>query len=445
MNAVGAIKRQQDEPFQGTPVAVSTSTTIAVQQRKIILLQGPVGPFFSNLGNHLLNRGFSVRHIVFNTADKLFVSKANTFRFTGDLDAWGNLFSRLLSEDPPEVIILFGSNRPAHRTARQIAASAGIPVISLEEGYLRSGYITCELGGNNQHSPMTGWTFRRGLSLAGQHAVQTAPPTGSSFVVMSLWGIIHYLTRDLMAKPSDEALFHRRKDGVASLSWQWCSHMTRRFLARGLEHRAVRRLRGIADYILVPLQMPTDSQMLVAARGWTTCHLIETCLQALTSAPADQRLVFKLHPLDTSGAAIRRAILKRVGELGLSRQRVQVLHTGRMGDLAHHANGMIVINSTSAFSALHHDTPVLVLGDAVYRHDTIVTTGTSAADVRDFFHQRQTKPRVMVDAFLADLKAQSLLPGDFYVARGRKVAIAGILAKLDAIRTGQPTPDKGQP
>jgi capsular polysaccharide export protein len=91
---------------------------------------------------------------------------------------------------------------------------------------------------------------------------------------------------------------------------------------------------------------------------------------------------------------------------------------------------MVVINSTSAFSALHHDIPVLVLGDAVFRHDAIMTLGASEADIVTFFKLRRPKSRRLVDAFFAKIKSQSIIPGDFYVRSGRKVAIAGILLKL---------------
>jgi len=101
-----------------------------------------------------------------------------------------------------------------------------------------------------------------------------------------------------------------------------------------------------------------------------------------------------------------------------------------MGELTKQSSGMVVINSTSAFSALHHGVPVLVLGDAIFRHDAIVTLGETEADISAFFKIRHAKSRLLVDAFIAELKSQSVIPGDFYVSRGRQIAIAGIVGKL---------------
>jgi capsular polysaccharide export protein len=92
---------------------------------------------------------------------------------------------------------------------------------------------------------------------------------------------------------------------------------------------------------------------------------------------------------------------------------------------------MVVINSTSAFSALHHGVPLLVLGDAIFRHDAIVTTGESQNDITDFFKTRRTKSPEKVAEFIEAVKSQSLIPGDFYVSAGRKEAIKGIICKLD--------------
>lgn len=69
---------------------------------------------------------------------------------------------------------------------------------------------------------------------------------------------------------------------------------------------------------------------------------------------------------------------------GVDRQRIAVLHSGRMGDLAKHSSGMVVINSTSVFSALDHDVPVLVLGASVFRPTEIVTLSETESDVAAF-------------------------------------------------------------
>ena len=210
--------------------------------------------------------------------------------------------------------------------------------------------------------------------------------------------------------------------------------MLRRGASRISEYPARRALRNRPGYILVPLQVSSDSQLRTASRGWCVLRLVDASLMALRDDHSAQQVVFKLHPLERGSADIKRMIFRRASELGVDRHRIQVLHSGRMSELTRQSSGMIVINSTSAFSALHHDVPVLVLGQAVFRHSEIVTLGTSEEDVVAFFKLRHTKSSQMIEAFFNDLKSQSLIPGDFYVARGRQVAITGILDKLQQLQ-----------
>jgi capsular polysaccharide export protein len=408
--------------------APSEAATGQKRPLKVLLLQGPVGPFFRQLHKRLVARGDIAKRITFNAADALFARSADCTRFSGNEADWDLWLHLELSQNRPDVIVLFGSNRPAHRIARRVAGMLDVPVISLEEGYLRSGFITCESGGNNQSSPMVHWVPHRPVELVG---AERPAPAAASFPSMSVWGTIYYLVRDLLSDPSADALFHRPRERGLVLAATWAVHMLRRAMARIVEAPQRRRLKDDSGYILVPLQVPSDSQLTVAARGWTSERLIDACLSALLHSGSGQTLVIKLHPLDRGGAALRRTIRRRARNLGLS-DRVVVLHAGRIGELASRAAGMIVINSTSAFSALHCGVPVLVLGDAVFRHEDVVTPGVSETDVATFFKVRQAKSRDIINAFLADLKANSLIPGDFYAAAGIKIAVGGVMAKITA-------------
>ena len=413
---------------------VKPHSSLAFVQSKpknsILLLQGPVGPFFAELQEALSVADFATRRVVFNAGDKLFAPQRNCAYFTGTLCEWETWLRFELAQNTPDTMVLFGSNRPVHKVARRLAEIYRIDVLSLEEGYLRSGYVSCELGGNNQHSPMVKWPPK--LLTPGGRA-DGAPAAGaqpSSFATMSFWAAVYYLVRDLASKPSDTHLFHRKRERVVPLALSWSIHLLRRIAARITEYPARRALRRRPGYFLVPLQVSSDSQLQAAARGWSTSRLIEASLMALRANQVGQTVVFKLHPLERESAAIKRLIFRKAAELGVDQNYIRVLHSGRIGELTQQSSGMVVINSTSAFSALHHGVPVLVLGDAVFRHDAIVTLGETEADIVMFFKMRRAKSRLLVDAFVAELKSQSLIPGDFYVSSGRQIAIAGIVGKL---------------
>lgn len=402
------------------------------RKKQVLLLQGPVGPFFRELHRSLSAAEFSVKRVVFNSGDSLFSFNQVCVRFTGTLDAWEAWLRFEIAQNQPDCIVLFGSSRPAHKVARKIAKIFGLYVLSLEEGYLREGYVTAEFGGNNQHSKLTSWKPQGHLPInAG--SVPAPMAMRSSFLTMSVWGAFYYLVRDALSQTSDEHLFHRPRERVVPLAWHWCNHMARRVVARTAEVYKQRALRRNSGYILVPLQVSNDSQIQVASRGWNAQKLIEACLNALVQNEAHQKVVFKLHPLERNNALIARMIHQKARALGLRHERFAIVHSGRIGELAAHSSGMIIINSTSGFSALHHDIPLLVLGDAVFRHDEIATTGTSSQDITAFFKFRRSKSSEAIKEFFETAKLQCLIPGDFYIAAGRKVAVQHVVKKLEQL------------
>jgi len=428
--AIESLARLRDEAWAG-------AVDPAGKPAKVLLLQGPVGPFFSHLHKALLAQGVSVHRVAFNPADRLFAGGNGCTRFSGSKVAWETWLHFELFCNRPDTIVLFGSNRPAHRIARRVAALFGVRVLCLEEGYLRSGYITCEDGGNNQSSPMVHWMPRADSRPAGEGPA----PIDDSYPAMGIWGALYYLIRDIFSGQMDEVLFHRPRERSWSLACGWVAHGVTRVGTRLAERTALMRLKRASEYILVPLQVPTDSQMGVAARGWTSHRLVDACLAALARTPSGQKLVFKLHPLDRGGMRLKRHILQRAAQQGLE-GRVEALHSGRIGELSSHATGMIVINSTSAFSALHHEVPVLVLGEAVFRHESIVTLGDRERDIDNFFKVRRAKQRDEIELFLADLQTTSLIPGDFYLSSGIRIGVAGVVARLNRERASNSSQSK---
>lgn len=266
-------------------------------KNRILLLQGPVGPFFRELQDRLRRHGWDAQHVTFNAADRFFANHEEVVSFSGTLDEWETWLRFDLTQKCPLAIILFGSNRPAHQVARRIAQLFDVDVISLEEGYLRSGYLSCEWGGNNHHSPLTRWEVQHPVRYTSGVA-PAVEAQRSSFPIMSCWGATYYLVRDFASKVSDEHLFHKRRERVLSLAWSWGIHMLRRVIARATEFPIRRFLNRNRNYILIPLQVSSDSQLQLAARGWSTTRLVDASLKALLVSGKNQHIVFKLHPLE---------------------------------------------------------------------------------------------------------------------------------------------------
>ena len=395
--------------------------------KRVLLLQGPAGPFFSDLRSELEAQGYYVQRVLFNGGDKLFSRTKRSIRFSGTEEDWREWLHWKFTISPPNILVLFGSMRRIHSIARQVSDSFGIPVISLEEGYLRSGYITCEVGGNNRFSPRCNWRPRRISHLR----PMSYSPVRTSAWCQGYWSFIYYSARNLFSTKEDELLFHRKREPSLRMAFGWAAHSALNWARQLGERHILRRLlkRYAGRFFLVPLQVPFDSQLQFAARGWTSDALIEEALQSLKTASQDKVLMFKMHPLDREGRKVGRTIMKRAQELDLA-ERVFLIHTGKIGRITKKAAGMMVINSTSALSALRHRTPVLVLGDAIFRHPEVVTVGETRDDIARFMLAPSVRPSATVREFLDMVRLTALVPGDFYTARGRRVAVLGVVQKV---------------
>jgi capsule polysaccharide modification protein KpsS len=122
--------------------------------RNILLLQGPVGPFFDHLARFLIEQGRSVTKINLNAGDAWFYRQAGAIDFAEPPDHWPHFVDRILHERRIDALILFGDCRPYHRSAILRARLQSIPAFVFEEGYLRPNFVTFEPGGVNANSSL---------------------------------------------------------------------------------------------------------------------------------------------------------------------------------------------------------------------------------------------------------------------------------------------------
>ena len=100
-------------------------------RRNVLMLQGPVGPFFSRFSRDLETRGFNVFKINFNGGDGFFYRRKRTISYTGKLKDWEFYLERLIRNREIGRIYLFGDCRSYHRIARDVAERLGVRVFCL--------------------------------------------------------------------------------------------------------------------------------------------------------------------------------------------------------------------------------------------------------------------------------------------------------------------------
>lgn len=330
--------------------------------KTILLLQGPVGPFFARLARDFRGAGATVHKINFNGGDSLFYPRGTSYR--GSMDDWPAFFERYIVENRVDVIFLFGDCRPIHEKARAIAHQRGLEIGVFEEGYIRPDFITLERYGVNGYSliPREAAYYRNLPEAPVQHNRRV----GNTFWHALMWAMLYYLSASLMRPLYRHYQHHRSlqsREGwplvISALrKWKYV------FVERGIADRLFGSLSQ--RYFLVPLQVHNDSQIHVHSQYASVKRFILEVIRSFAAhAPADAWLVIKHHPLDRAYHDYT-YLIKRMAERKGIAARVLYIHDQHLPSLLQHARGVIVVNSTVGFSALFHRKPVKVCGNALY-------------------------------------------------------------------------------
>ncbi len=338
--------------------------------RKVLFLQGPVGPFFYRLAQDLRAHGASVLKINFNGGDRLFFPRG-ALSYKGTLAEWADFFEDIINQHDIDSIFLYGDARPVHDTAIPIAERRGIEIFTFEEGYLRPDFITLERGRSNGHARIPkDPAFYEALPDPEEEEPITRP-VGYTFNHLMFWGGLYHAAISAAAPFHPSHTYHRGQ-GAAELPAQLRS-LWRRQKARILERDLLRRLCGplAGRFFFVPLQVAIDSQVLrhspFGRHGEkAVARFIEIVVHSFArNAPSDHVLVFKHHPMDRGYVHYGPLIddLARSTDL---KGRLFYTHMLPLPPLLERAAGTVVINSTVGLSAIFHGSPVKIMGDAIY-------------------------------------------------------------------------------
>lgn len=399
--------------------------------QRVLLLQGPVGPFFYRLRKRLKQLSFHCFQVLFNPGDRLFAGLANgTLIYRGNMDGLQDWLCVQIKKKAITHMVLFGSERPVHVVARRVADELGLAVISLEEGYIRPGAITLEFGANNAMSPIARQLPPRNIQIETEESYRA---DRRNFPAMCAYGGLYYGAIAVFARGRQRQLLHRNIDGFRETvcwirnlhRWFWRQSKNRAIIEHLLEHH-------VGQYFVVALQVAQDTQLKQSAIGWNNTRLITEVLDSFAvSAPETLRLVFKIHPLERGRDNDRCLIDETATKLGI-RNRVDLVDVGSIGHLTRHSAGMITINSTSGFSAIHHGVRLLVIGDAVYANSDLATCAFGKPDFDAFWKSGTVAHERLRKRYIAWIRKHCLRPGDFFTANGME---ASCKAVIDAIRS----------
>lgn len=415
-------------------------------QRRFLLLQGPHGPFFHQLGRMLTRTGALVWRVGVNGGDSaLWPGRRSYIPFRQPLSDWPDFLDRLLDDKAITDVVLYGDTRPLHATAARLAQARGLTLHVFEEGYLRPYWVTYERGGSNGHSRLMSLSVdQMRAALQDAEAEHHAPPARwGDMREHMFWGAVYhgFVFAGALAY---RAFRPHRSLGVVD---EFRLYL-RRFLLLPLHRleRAAATLRiryGGFPYHLVLLQLAHDASFLSHSRFGSMEEFLQEVLDGFArGAPRHHHLVFKAHPLEDGRVALKPAIRRIAARLGVA-DRVHFVRGGKLGPLLNHARSAVTVNSTAGQQALWRGMPLRIFGDAVYGKPEFV----SFQPLPEFFADPVRPDSRAYRVFRQYLLETSQIPGGFYSARGRRQLLRQVVDMMlqredpyEALSSGKAAP-----
>ena len=399
------------------------------KKRMFLFLQGPHGPFFSQLACALESYGHATNQIGFNQGDKIFWANKRSFiPFTLPIDAWSGFLQREFREKQITDLVIYNDTRPFHKTAIQAAHAKGINVHIFEEGYLRPYWITYERDGSNGNSKL--------MSLAQSAVVPDHLTRGPDPVHAPChWGdmrehifygaVYHWCI--LCANRQFPNFTSHREISIRKefrLHLKQLVFMPARIAAR-LWANLTLKCRTF-PYHLILMQLQHDSAFQNHSPFKTNASFLELTLRSFANnAPPHHHLVIKAHPLEDGRSEIAYHLRRLGTKFGINR-RIHYLPGGKLAHVLDPALSVVTVNSTAGQQALWRGIPVKTLGQAIYNHDKFISKQSLDA----FFAHPKAPNLQAYKAFRNFLLQTSQIPGGFYSKAGRQQAIAQLAKKM---------------
>lgn len=378
------------------------------KHRRILLLQGPMGPFFDSLARFLIDQGREVIKVNLNGGDEWFYRQAGAVGFRESPDYWPHFIDGLIQKHRIDAMVLFGDCRPYHRSAILRARLRGVGVFVFEEGYIRPNYVTLEFGGVNAYSLLPRFPFLLTLYPLRRPAL---PPKARSFQRMAWYAMQYYLMGRLRRAEYQNYRHHKPFEVLPEAAY-WLRSARRKLAYAWRERGMQARLTGPLHkrFFLVALQVYNDSQVRHHSDYAGVRAFIREVIESFARhAPADFHLVLKHHPMDRGHRDYAEQIARNARHCEVG-DRVHYVHDLHLPSLLKAARGAVMINSTVGISSLFHGTPVKLMGRAIYDIPSVVFDGP----LERFWHEATPPDPELVEQLRRYLIEHTQIGGSFY-------------------------------
>jgi capsular polysaccharide export protein len=407
--------------------------------RRFLFLQGPISPFFQEVGQGLRALGHAVHRINLHLGDRLFWRAPGAVDFRGRPADWPAFVAAFLDTHRITHLVLLGEQRPYHKAAVAEAARRGVEVVAFDLGYIRPDWIAMERDGLNASS-----RFTRDRDTIVRQGAALPPPdlhtrSRNHFGLEAAWDVAYNLAACLpwpFRHYRRHHLYHPLVFYGAILP---------RLLLRGVENRRADRimaaLQGRTPLYLMAMQLEGDFSI----RAYSRYPDMDTPLREVAQsfarhAPPGAQLLVKAHPLDPGLKNWSRRTRRLARELGLE-GRMHYLGGGNLGAITERVQGVITVNSTVGLRAVMGNTRTFVLGEALYRLPGLVFSGT----LDEFWNHATPPDPDLREGFVRSIAHSLHIRGVFHAPAGRAIAVQGAIRRLHEGILNRPVPEALDP
>jgi capsular polysaccharide export protein len=381
-----------------------------IKNDNILLLQGPVGYFFTKLSKEFEKNGANTFRIGLNKGDEFFSSKSNYTPYRGTPQDWQKFIYEYMKKNNINKIFLFGDCRFYQSIAIKVALSLEIKVFVFEEGYIRPDYITLERFGvnDNSHLCRNPDYFRQ---LEDKEIQQPQDTKTSSFNIW-LSAIVYYFVANVFNHQYPHYIHHRN----FSAFQEWIigiKSLIKKPIYLYLDQKYIDSLKTNLSkkYFFIPLQTHNDYQILQHSKYSTLEKFIIEVLESYSKhCSKDISLVFKHHPIDRGRKNYTKFIKQQADILGI-KANILIFHEIHLPTCLKNAIGTITINSTVGLSSIYHKTPTITLGNAIYNIEGLTNKNIS---LDEFWNNYKSPDMAIYRKYRNYIIEQTQLNGSFY-------------------------------
>ncbi|PWS39286.1 capsular biosynthesis protein [Falsiroseomonas bella] len=403
--------------------------------RCFLFLQGPISPFFAEVAEGLAALGHGVRRINLSLGDRLAWRQAArslpAVDYAGRSADWPRFVADFLDRERVSDLVLLGEQRDYHRAAIEAALRRGVAVTVTDFGYFRPDWITLErdgMGGDSRF-PRTPAAIR--ALAAGLPRADLTERLKDDFRRQAIWDVTYHLA-NLLPWPFPHYRSHHLHHPLATYAG-----IGLRLLRRGAERaEGARALATVGDspFWVFAMQMETDFSI----RAYSRFRDMDTPLAEVfrsfsRHAPAQARLIVKVHPLDPCLKRWGSRVPALAAEAGIQ-DRVHLAHHGELDAMLARSRGLVTVNSTVGLRSIVLDRATKALGSAVWDVPGLAHQGPLDA----FWSEGAPPDAALREDFLAALQGTTQIRGVFYAPQGRALAVAETVLRLHEGRVGVP-------